>query len=170
MTLARDFLDQASHLARREPRRPKQASLRRAISTAYYAVFHLLVAEAGRLFAPSQPTLLRARFQRALAHTDMKTVCQQFAKGRKADLGGGTKELATDPIEPALVNLAAAFVDLQEARHQADYDLSRTFIRLDVLSKVNSAEQAFRDWGSVKGQPNAVVFLAALLLQNRWNK
>jgi uncharacterized protein (UPF0332 family) len=29
-------------LARREPRRPKEASLRRSISAAYYALFHQL--------------------------------------------------------------------------------------------------------------------------------
>ena len=29
-----------------EPRNPKQASLRRALSTAYYALFHLLISEA----------------------------------------------------------------------------------------------------------------------------
>lgn len=170
MALPRDLLDQANHLARREPRRPKQASLRRAISTAYYAIFHLLIDEVARLLAPPQPALLRPRFQRALTHTEMKTVCQQFAKGKKAELGGGTKELASDPIEPALVNLAAAFVDLQEARHQADYDTARTFIRLDVLSKISSAQQAFSDWRTVKNRPNATIFLTALLLQSRWNK
>src|SRR5207237_8369588 len=37
-----DLLELADHLARREPRRPKQVSLRRAISSAYYAVFHAL--------------------------------------------------------------------------------------------------------------------------------
>jgi len=46
MTFAKDLLEQANHLARREQRKPKQARLRRAVSTAYYAVFHLLVAEA----------------------------------------------------------------------------------------------------------------------------
>jgi hypothetical protein len=101
---------------------------------------------------------------------DMKAVCQQFAKGRATDLGGGTRELAADPIEPELVNIATVFVDLQEARHQADYDTSRIFIRLDVLSKFASVEQAFRDWRVVRNKSNTVVFLAALLLQSRWNK
>ncbi len=41
-----DLLEQAQHLAQREPKRPKQASLRRAISSAYYALFHLLISEA----------------------------------------------------------------------------------------------------------------------------
>jgi len=41
-----DLLDQAEHLAAKEPRKPRQASLRRAVSATYYAIFHLLVNEA----------------------------------------------------------------------------------------------------------------------------
>src|SRR5712691_6919600 len=49
MSLHGDLLAQARSLLRREPRRPKQASLRRAVSTAYYALFHLLIHEATRM-------------------------------------------------------------------------------------------------------------------------
>ena len=50
MSLQQDLLRQARDLATKEPRRPSQASLRRAVSAAYYALFHLLVDEAiGRL-------------------------------------------------------------------------------------------------------------------------
>ena len=48
MSLHGDLLDQASRLAVQEPRRPRQASLRRAVSAAYYALFHLLVDAATR--------------------------------------------------------------------------------------------------------------------------
>jgi uncharacterized protein (UPF0332 family) len=41
-----DLLRQALQLIHQEPRNPKQASLRRAVSTAYYALFHLLISEA----------------------------------------------------------------------------------------------------------------------------
>lgn len=49
MSLHTDLLKQATILATREPRRPFQASLRRAASAAYYALFHLLVEEGTRL-------------------------------------------------------------------------------------------------------------------------
>jgi len=39
MSLHADLLDQAEHLAQLDQRRPKQASLRRAVSSAYYALF-----------------------------------------------------------------------------------------------------------------------------------
>ena len=41
-----DLLEQAYDLAQKELISPKQASLRRAVSTAYYALFHLLIDEA----------------------------------------------------------------------------------------------------------------------------
>lgn len=44
-----ELLEQAGNLARREPRRPKQASLRRSISASYYSLFHFLIEEATRL-------------------------------------------------------------------------------------------------------------------------
>jgi hypothetical protein len=47
--LSLDLLAQARVLARREPRRPKQASLRRSISASYYAPFHFLGEEATKL-------------------------------------------------------------------------------------------------------------------------
>lgn len=100
----------------------------------------------------------------------MKTVCQQFSRSNKAGLGGGTKELATDPIEPELVKVAAAFVYLQEARHEADYDTALSLVRLDVQFKIAKAEQAFQDWRTIRNTSNAKVFLAALLLQSSWNK
>ena len=49
MSLHADLLKQARHLATKEPRRPSQASLRRAVSAAYYALFHRLVDEATRM-------------------------------------------------------------------------------------------------------------------------
>jgi len=46
MAFGDDLLEQAQHLANRERKEPRQASLRRAVSTAYYALFHLLISEA----------------------------------------------------------------------------------------------------------------------------
>lgn len=40
--IADGLLEQAEHLLDVDPRKPKQASLRRAMSAAYYSLFHLL--------------------------------------------------------------------------------------------------------------------------------
>lgn len=45
MGFAEDLLEIAQHLATLYPENPRQASLRRAVSTAYYAIFHLLIFE-----------------------------------------------------------------------------------------------------------------------------
>jgi hypothetical protein len=48
MVYADDLFELAKHLANLEPVNPRQASLRRAVSTAFYALFHLLISEATR--------------------------------------------------------------------------------------------------------------------------
>jgi uncharacterized protein (UPF0332 family) len=160
-----DLLEQAEHLANREPKRPKQASLRRAASAAYYAVFHLLIAEG---IKATRPTTIRALVRRLYEHGNMKTVCKTWAIGNVANLPEQTRTLVTPPIAPGLQAVAAAFVDLQEARHAADYDLSQTLSRAEALSYVTRARQAFTDWNGVRASSNASIFLAALLFEKQW--
>src|SRR5580658_10967433 len=68
MPLANDLLEQAYHLARREPKRPRQASLRRAVSTSYYALFHLLLSH---VTANWKQTHQRATLARHFKHGNM---------------------------------------------------------------------------------------------------
>jgi hypothetical protein len=69
-----------------------------------------------------------------------------------------------------LKEVAAALVDLQELRHKADYDLTETFDRHEVLEAIKKVENAMNSWTSIKASPNANVFLSALLLHGRWSK
>ena len=88
MSLPRDLLAQARLLATKESSRPKQARLRRAVSAAYYALFHLLVSDAvRRLLAGSDREALRNCLSRAFDHAVMKRVARQFAqRGRSWNL------------------------------------------------------------------------------------
>jgi uncharacterized protein (UPF0332 family) len=165
-----DLLEQAIHLANREQGRPRQASLRRAISTAYYALFHLLAYESAHLMAPRRPTRLRAQVQRAFDHGHMNRVCKQFAQGSQGALSEQTQKLVTATIEPEIARVASVFVALQEARHTVDYDVTARFSRLSVLRYIAVVQRAFRNWNRVRGRRNAKVFLAALLLQDRWGR
>jgi hypothetical protein len=45
MAYHNDLLEQAIDLIHYKPSDPNQAALRRAVSTAYYALFHLLISE-----------------------------------------------------------------------------------------------------------------------------
>ena len=75
-----DLLELARRLADVEPP-PGQASLRRAVSTSYYALYHLLVdAATRRMFgAEDDRAALRYCVARAFSHSTMKTVAQRFA-------------------------------------------------------------------------------------------
>lgn len=173
MALHHDLLEQAAHLATREPKKPRQASLRRGISAAYYALFHLLVADGAGRLAPSDPAGLRPLVQRAFNHGDMRAVCRGFAEGHNTALRNSqpgnpppaTRDLLSLPLDPRLFDVIQAFVALQEARHDADYNPTKQWNRLDALKHVQTARQAFADWSAVRGTPNATVFVVALLLQ-----
>jgi hypothetical protein len=138
MSLHADLLELAEHLAQLDPRRPRMANLRRAVSSAYYAIFHLLASEASALYA-AEP-VLAARIIRTLNHADMKKASLMIASNKlpKAVQPPTGRYLA--PVD--LKAVADTFVKLQQARHEADYDLSRSFRRQEALAFVQSARQA----------------------------
>jgi len=72
MSLPNELLAQARHLATKEPRRPRDASLRRSVSAAYYALFHLLTAEASRfLVSGTDRGGLQSLLARGFAHSEI---------------------------------------------------------------------------------------------------
>ncbi len=162
MTLHADLLKQARFLAVKEPRRPSQASLRRAVSATYYALFHLLVDEATKLMLSGHARgPLRNCLARAFNHSAMKQAADQFARDRVSPkLSPG---LDGRSIQPRLTDVAQTLVELQDARHQADYDRADRFTRRETLDLIESAERAFRDWREVRGSLQADTFLTALL-------
>ncbi len=144
MSLHNELLRQARHLATKESRRPLQASLRRAVSAAYYALFHLLVDEAVCRMVSARRYALRDCLRRAFAHSNMRTVAQQFAGTSVAPrLSPG---LQGQSLQPDLVKVARAFVDLQEARHEADYNTAWRATRPGALGLIEQTEEAFGCW------------------------
>ena len=114
MSLHADLLRQGpGSLPSRNPGGPLQASLRRAISASYYALFHLLVDEATkRMFPGGDRAALRGCLARAFLHGDMKKVAQQFSEGGVSPkLSPGMNGQA---VQPELIGVAATFVDLQQ--------------------------------------------------------
>jgi len=169
MPLPHDLLEQARFLAQREAGRgrPRQASLRRAVSTAYYAVFHLLSADATAQATPEGPAGLRERVQRSLQHATMKAAANAVQSNPPHPR---ILALSTGSIPAPLVSVARGFVRLQDERHKADYDLADQFDRSTVQTLITDAEQVFRDWISVRNTDEARVFLAALMFWNLWSK
>lgn len=168
MSLHDDLLGQADLLAYTDKNKPKQANLRRAVSAAYYALFHLLVDHGSRFLvsgASPQREALRHQLARSFDHGQMRKASQAFAAPRPGD-NPWRKALGTAP-STALVDVASAFIDLQEARHEADYDLARAFSRGEVAALVVQAQTAFTNWNSVAGTPEGDAFLVALLVRGR---
>jgi len=78
-SLPEHLLEQAWHLAGRERTRPRQASLRRAVSTAYYAFFHFLIREAVRQIGPNLSEDNHNRAYRWFDHAAMYRVARLFS-------------------------------------------------------------------------------------------
>jgi hypothetical protein len=139
-----------------------EADLRRGVSTAYYALFHLLIHEAmARIVA--DPTL-RSRVGRSLDHGKMKQVCQEYSGATV--VAGVLTVRAGVPIAPQLQNIGTAFVDLQQARHDADYDIATPLGHADADFKVATAENAFLNWAAWQADPSSGVFLTDLFLRS----
>ena len=162
MSLHGDLLAQAEFLATREPRRPIRISLRRSVSATYYAVFHMLVDDAvRRLISAKDRTALRRQLSRAFDHSVMKKVAQQFAGGQLSPrLEPALNGL---PLQLEIVRLASVFADLQQARHEADYDIGRSFTKVEVLNLIADTKRAFSDWRTVRKSPQADTLLVGLL-------
>jgi uncharacterized protein (UPF0332 family) len=159
LSLADDLLRQAYHLAQVDRRRPAQANLRRAISSAYYSVFHELSMAGASLAArgsgrSQHQTLVRRSFQ----HGRMADVCRSF--GRQTDW---TRLAGAEP-SAALGEVADSFVLLQQNRHDADYDLDTSFTRAETKALIELADVTISSWRRIRRSPEAEYLLLAMLV------
>jgi len=100
----------------------------------------------------------------------MKKVCAGFKGGNLTGLNGATAALIVPPISRDIIVVAQTFVELQEARYEADYDTLATFSRTNVITKIQEVERSFASLEAIRGDSNSHVFFAALLLQEKWRK
>ncbi len=141
-------------LATKEPRRPRQASLRRGVLASYYALFHLLVdAAARRLVSGNDRQELRNCLSRAFDHGVMKRVARQFAERNVSPKL--SPRLNGLPLQDEIVRVAAEFVDLQQHRHEADYNMGRRFTRLEgsASSATPSAPSSTGERCAIRSRP-----------------
>ncbi len=162
----KDLLQQAVRLATLDPTRPRQANVRRAVSSVYYALFHLLVDEATRVQIGAQhnQASFRQVLGRAFVHGVMKEACKSFGGGSlKKGVAKGLPASFAIPIE--IRELAAMFVDLQDHRHAADYDLTERFQRSDVLLLIRDVERRIQDFNNLASSTKKRFFLACVGLE-----
>lgn len=115
-------------------RKPRQSDLRRAVSTAYYALFHALCrncadALVGTVGANRSDAAWRQAY-RSLDH------------GRARDRFDNPNVMGSFPVD--IQDFGNAFVNAQKKRHAADYDPSYRAARATVLTDIGSADAAIR--------------------------
>jgi hypothetical protein len=122
-----DLLDIAETLAKLDPGRPRQASLRRAVSTAYYALFHALAALcADQLIGWKKPWEVFTPIYRSLDHSRAKDVFNRW--GRRQG--------------PELDLIGQISIKIQEERHRADYHPEPFHGRAETLDLIAQARTA----------------------------
>lgn len=129
---------------------------RRAISAAYYGLFHELCWEGATGFAVDPDTT--GQVARAFDHTTMFKVCRSYLDRDK-------QKHSASP----LVDISDAFTQLQTARHQADYDLAISFSHAEALRLVTLAADAASLWRQTQDHYRRT-FLVQLLLGTRLNR
>ena len=101
---------------------PTQADLRRAISTAYYAVFHALAASNAELIA-GQP-------QSSISAYAWERVYRRLDHGRAQN----NLRAALNLLSPVGEYFARAFIELQSLRMEADYNPNAVIVRSDAVN------------------------------------
>src|SRR5260370_39518095 len=130
MAYADDLLELAQLLANLEP--SNAARLRRAVSTAYYALFRLLISEATLNWGRPE---LRSELGRVFEHGKMKSASVEKRSALNADFGRNP-----DPTELVvsrhLYTVANTFIRVQQKRNDADYDTGKEWNQTDVLTQI----------------------------------
>ena len=133
-----------------------QTHLKRAVSTAYYAMFHAVCANAAALLPDEidEPAAPAAWLQayRGPEHTHVRNQC------RNAGLMA--------PFPPDIRNFAHSIVQIQSHRNQADYNPRSDFSRFDVLEIIDDAERAINQLSSASAAIRRA-FAITILLRNR---
>jgi hypothetical protein len=141
---------------------PVDAELRRAISSAYYALFHATLKMATERFvgAPHRTTSAYALIYRGFVHNRMKDVCRAIDR---PILGQRHQTLLQRTrVSPEARTFANAFVSLQALRHRADYDPQVAFRRSDAVDACDQAESAAQALAAI--DPVELTDILALLL------
>lgn len=176
-SLVDDLLDQADHLASLDPRKPKQISLRRAVSTAYYAVFHQVADDtvACVLSAGDARSEIGSRLRRTIQHGSVKIASEWFLpvknKPGTTRLPEALSPLVSGPVAPQLVAVCRRFVELQVERHHADYNLyARPYSRAEANRLVREARSTVQTLRTMPDSPERTVFLLGCLLGKQLTK
>ncbi len=149
-----DLLEAARGLTELSPRRPSQANLRRAVSTAYYAMFHCLAACAANSLNGRARDAAWHQTYRALEHGKARTACED------------KPALAAFP--PEVRGFADTFAALQKARQRADYALDSRYEKADVQGVIDRVEDAIAAFEQVDAGHRRAFAVHVLFKRRPW--
>ena len=131
---------------------PSHSDLRRAVSTAYYALFHQLCLHFCQISLPpvapefSATQIIAYRY---IDHGNAKVRCLEVSN-------------MPTKFAPQIVLFARTFVLLQQGRVEADYDPRARFMKFEVVNLVDESEKAILALASTtpEEQRAFVIFVA----------
>ena len=180
--LINELLDQATHLTKRKNTNGEisQADLRRAVSSAYYALFHFLILQSVNLLCKNFSLALKHKMCRTFQHGEMSKICMDFIKeiqryekelefqkeeqnkiyksnGKYSGktitpFKGKYTNFLNFPINDSIKKMALIFPDMQEFRHEADYNLAVQLETINVLSKITEVKEAIKNWKKLRAK------------------
>jgi hypothetical protein len=145
--------------------RPRQVDLRRALSAAYYGVFHFcLTMAADEIVGVSRRSTRRyALVYRSIDHRALRELCKEAAK---SSLSSKITSYLPRGFDPHVKAFAAAVLDLQELRVLADYDPQVRFRTSDARLAVALGRKCIQIFQQAV-QENQRTFLTLLVCPPR---
>jgi len=139
-----------------------ETALRRAISNAYYAVFHFCLTGAADMVcgASSRSTKPYSLVYRSVEHKDFRSLCQRVSEA--------TPTVAVVPsggFGPTK-DFAGVAVSLYGQRELADYDPSRVFTDKEAEVAISTAREAI-GWFKSSSHEQQQSFFVLLLFKSR---
>jgi uncharacterized protein (UPF0332 family) len=146
---------------------PSQVNLRRAVSAAYYALFHRLLADsADRLVGRTKCNeATYALVYRAFEHSKMRQRAEQ-AINPNSKIYKNLPRFGLADFSDHVRKGATAFVDLQIERHKADYDPRHKLTLETAKAQVGAARTAIANF-SRASESEYALFLLILLFDPR---
>ena len=130
------------------------------MSTAYYARFNLLISEATVNWARPE---LRAILGRCFDHGPMKTASETTVSQINTTFKDNPQTDAAETVAGRLRTVANAFIQAQQRRNDADYNMSKEWTPVEVEKQIASVREAFKSWLSIRDEAFAQAYLVSLL-------
>jgi hypothetical protein len=155
----------ARHLVDHNPTgRPNNALLRRAVSSAYYALFHEISRQAADHMLPNASAQARFALTRSFSHAQINLPCAWVAQRDTRDPPKQLKPVVEVLRLSSVVPVAEAFYDLRKARENADYNhLHDKIAKVTVIATIDDAETAIKHFRGA-ALPDRAAFLSLIAI------